>query len=161
MDEVIVVENYVDAQCIRHVHLMSNSRDALLFAQREGGGEIKQGTGVHYYRAKYHYRGILDFHCEGWVKFRRLVVWSLEGSAFVRDGICQAEAEFERIFRFKPKFVFMRKLPRGAEHCQDAGQMILLEAEWMLERCVAVGGRRFDCVREENAHSAQREEIYK
>ncbi|MCI0551481.1 MAG: hypothetical protein L0287_11035, partial [Anaerolineae bacterium] len=118
-EDVIVVENYVDRQCIRHMHLISNSQDSLLPAQREGGGEIKQGTGIYYYRAEYPYRGVLDIHCEGWSKFRRLVVWSFEGYASVRDAIRDASNYFWRAFRFEPGYCFFRRLPAGVEFGQD------------------------------------------
>jgi len=142
MGEVIVVESYVDAQCIRHVHLMSNNPSWLRSAQREGGGEILQGAGVWYYRAEYPYRGILNFHCEGWVKFRRLVVWNLDGYGSVRDAISDAFIYFWRYTKFQPGYCFFSKLPAGVEFAQEYEGLVLLEADWMLEKCVAVGGRR-------------------
>jgi hypothetical protein len=157
-NDIITIENYVDEQCMRHVHLMSNLRQSLLSAQREGGGEIKQGTGIHYYRAEYPYRGILDIHCEGWLKFRRLVVWHLDGCGSVREAIQQAFIYFWVTFKFQPGYAFMKKLPKSIEHAApialwalppngkntnlgEEGELILLEVDWMLERCVAVGGR--------------------
>lgn len=58
------------------------------------------------------------------------------------DGARQAAEAFERCFGFAPKYLFVKRLPKGAENCMDVQGMILLEAEWMLERSVAVGGRR-------------------
>ncbi len=58
MDDVIIVENYVDSQCIRHLHLMSNffiNRPAVSLER----GELRQETGVWHYRAMYPYRGVL------------------------------------------------------------------------------------------------------
>ncbi len=69
-------------------------------------------------------------------------VGSFAGCGSVRDAICQAEGHFLAAFHFRPAFVFMKKLPAGVEHAQDFDGLILLEAEWMLDRCVAVGGRQ-------------------
>lgn len=65
----------------------------------------------------------------------------------VRQALHEAAREFERSFGGRPMYGFIRKLPRGAEHGMEVplgdgiGDLMLLEAEWMLERCVAVGGR--------------------
>lgn len=163
MNDVIVVENRVDEQCMRVIHLMSNNElcadavkryDAPVGAQ----AEVKQEAGVWHLRAAWPYRGILDIQPEGWPKFRRLIVWSLDGCVSVREAISQAIVAFWLVFKFRPGFVFMRKLPSGVEnaaplslsatsphleeHKMGGGdELILLEADWMLERCVAVGGR--------------------
>ena len=105
------------------------------------GGALKQEAGAWHYRAVYPYRGILDIACvNGGENFRRLVVWSLEGCGSVRAAISQAESYFWTTFKFRPGYVFIRRLPAAAEGIQDVEGMILLEADWMLERCVAVGG---------------------
>src|SRR5262245_13979261 len=105
LNDVIVVENYVDHQCMRHLHLMSNKRESLLFAQRMGGGEIKQGTGIHYYVAKYPYRGELDVACvDGGNNYRRLVVWNLDGYTSIRRAIHDAFIYFWRHTRFQPGY---------------------------------------------------------
>jgi len=148
VDEIIELENFVDAQCVRRIHLMSNmefGNEAILrryYAPVDVVVMKQKEAGVWHYRAEYPFRGVLDIHASEWVKFRRFVAWNLEGCASVRDAIKQASGEFERLFHFKPKFVFMNKLPHGVEMFQDVDGMMLLEAEWMLERCVAVGGRR-------------------
>lgn len=143
MNDVIVIENYVDSHCMRHLHLMSNFFIDRPSASQEGG-TLKQEAGAWHYRAIYPYRGILDIACvENEKKFRRLVVWSLSGCESVRQAISQAESYFWATFRFRPGYVFMRRLPTAVDigHAPELlGGMILLEADWMLERCVAVGG---------------------
>ena len=144
MSDVMVIDNYVDAQCRRHLHLMSNYFIDRPSASAEGG-VLKQEAGAWHYRAVYPYRGILDVACvENEKKFRRLVVWSLEGCKSVRDAISQAECYFWTTFKFRPGYVFMRRLPAAvdAASAPDVEGMILLEADWMLEKCVAVGGSR-------------------
>jgi len=104
---------------------------------------LRQEAGVWHYRAEYPYRGILDVKAaciDG--KFRRLMVWSLVGCGSVREALCQAEVHFWAMFCFRPAYAFMRRLPGGVENGQDFEGLILLEAEWMLEKCVAVGGRQ-------------------
>lgn len=147
---VIVVEDRLDGQCVRHVHVMANAPAPLPAASpqmapdgRNLGGEWVKEAGVWHLRAVYPYRGVWEVdaaRAEG--KFRRLVVWSLEGCASVKVALHDAAHEFERLFGGRAQFGFMRRLPRGAEHGMDVGDLTLFEAEWMLERCVAVGGRR-------------------
>lgn len=74
-------------------------------------------------------------------KYRRLVAWSLEGCDSVRGAIRGAAHDFKQIFKFAPKYVFVKQLPKGTENCMDVDGMILLQVEWMLERSIAVGGR--------------------
>jgi len=151
MDDVIVVEDRVDGQCVRHVHLMSNAPTPLsantltsphLSLAGVNGGRWEREAGVWHLRMEYPYRGVLDFDCEGWEKFRRLVVWNLDGCGSVREAISQAEELFWMTFKFRPGYAFVRKLARGAENGMDLDGLVLVEAEWMLERCVAVGGKR-------------------
>ncbi len=142
MNDLIVVENYVDSQCVRHLHLMSNffiNRPTACSEQ----GVLKQEAGVWHYWATYPYCGVLDIACVGnEKKFRRLVVWSLDGYGSVREALGQAQAYFWTLFKFRPGYAFMRKLPAAAENAQDVDGMVLLEANWMLEKSVAVGGRQ-------------------
>lgn len=84
-------------------------------------------------------------------KFRRLVVCPLEGRVSVRAALQEAAREFERLFGGRPQFGFMRKMPKSAisdpllegSGVVDVGDLMLLEAEWMVERCVAVGCKSF------------------
>lgn len=160
--ELIVVEDRVDMQCMRHVHWMSNSPTPLSSSTTtsphlpltgiNGGSDVQwvQEAGAWHLRAVVPFRGVLDVHAEGWVKMRRLVAWSLVdggqwtvdgGRLSVREGLREAWRLYVRLFGGEPRFAFMRRLPRGVENCVEVGGMVLLEAEWMLERCVAVGGR--------------------
>jgi len=139
--DAIVIEDYVDRQCIWHIHLMSNARLPDLHPLY-GLGNSMQEIGVWHWRTEIPYRGVMDFHCEGWKKFRRLVVWSLEGHGSVREAISQSYTYFFVLFNFRPGFIFINKLPKGAENCQLVEGMFLTETEWMPGRCVAVGGKR-------------------
>lgn len=140
MDTLIVVENYVDSYCIKHLHLMSNFFIDRPTASAEGG-VLKQEAGVWHYRACYPYRGVLDIACVSTPKkFRRLVVWSMEGCGSVREAIAQAASYFWAVFKFQPGYAFIRKMPRTVESGEWLDEIVLLESDWMLNRCVAVGG---------------------
>lgn len=142
--DVIVVEDRVDMQCVRHIHLMSNTMiadEALwMYGVDFVNWKAALETGVWNYRAVQPYRGVIDIPAackEG--KVRRLVVWNLEGCLSVTMALYDAAHEYERLFGGRAEFGFMKKLPKAAEHGMELGDLILLEAEWMLERCVAVG----------------------
>lgn len=146
---VVVVEDRLDGQCVRHVHLMSNEaigREALRaygILPTTALIEVGQSAGSHFLRASGAFRGVWEVNAacrEG--KFRRLVVWNLEGCASVKAALYEAAQEFERLFAGRAQFGFMNRLPKGAEHGMDVGDLTLFESEWMLERAVAVGGRR-------------------
>ncbi|MCI0551303.1 MAG: hypothetical protein L0287_10130 [Anaerolineae bacterium] len=152
---------------MRLIHLMANRELDISALQKYGppaGGLVintKFQTGTWHLWATWPYRGRLDIAAciSSEKKFRRLVVWSIDGYGSARDAIRDASNYFWRAFRFEPGYCFFRRLPAGVEFGQDfpspqprlqgasqspngRGRMILLAAEWMLERCVAVGGRR-------------------
>jgi len=144
LSEIIVLENYVDEQCVRHVHLMSNApiEEAvrLRYANAEVGAMVRE-IGTYHFRAEFPYRGMLDIACVRSAKqFRRFVVWNLDGCGSVREAISQAETFYWTHFKHRPGYAFMRKLPNGTPDFWEENDLILLEAEWMLEKCVAVGG---------------------
>lgn len=139
-DGVIVVEDRVDMQCMRHVHWMSNTPIPIP-SPNWGEGSVSQEMGVWHLRAVVPFRGVLDIETGGGVKFRRFVAWSLDGCGSVREALGQARAEYVLLFGGSPQFGFMRSLPRGVEWFTEFDGLLLLDAEWMLEKCVAVGGR--------------------
>lgn len=160
MAEVIVVEDRLDVQCVRHLHLMANEvigRNVLRpYGIPATTAKIERGevAGSHFVRAEWMYHGVWDVNAacaEG--KFRRLVVWNLEGYEHVREAVNHAAIYFHALFGGVPQFGFLRKLPKGIENGREVAltlpspegrgaSVMLLEAEWMLERSVAVGGRR-------------------
>ena len=144
MEEVIVLENYVDDQCVRHVHLMSNTPfvPAEHFPQIEehdlGEGSMTYELGVYHFRAKYPYHGFLEIKSDYWPKSKTMVVWSLKGCITVKVSLFDAAEEYEQLFRRRPLYAFMQKLPKGVENGVNVGDLILFQCEWMLNRCVAV-----------------------
>ena len=141
--DMIVIDDYVDIRCIRHVHVMSNREfaGAQVPFPLERGAVTREG-GVWHYRAEYPYRGALNVACvDGGRNFRRLVVWSLDGYGSVQAALDDAMVEFSRLFQGVPGYAFMRRLPRNVENGHEAGLMMLFEAEWMLQLSIAVGGK--------------------
>lgn len=141
MDEVIVIEDRVDVQCVRHVHLMSNIElpcNRIPFPRERGF--MTREAGVWHYRAEYPYRGALDVACiNNGTNYRRLVVWSLDGYDLIKPALHDAWHEYLRLFHGAPQFAFVRQLPAVVQNGYEVGGMTLIEAEWMLEKAVAVG----------------------
>jgi hypothetical protein len=144
---LIVVENFVDLQCRRHVHLMSNQEHGLEILRPYGAqtGVVTKETGAWHYRSSFPWRGPLDIACVGSrMRFRRLVVWNLEGCGSVRNAIAQAAEYFFCCAHFRPGYAFILRMPAGVENGVEVGEGLqIFEAEWMLERSIAVGGRDF------------------
>lgn len=148
MNDIIEVENIVDRSCIRVIHLMANRELDISALQKYGPPgsltiDTKFQTGTWHLWAKWPYRGRLDIVAavSDQKKFRRLVVWSLDGYGSMRDAIHDAFIYFWRYTKFQPGYCFFSKLPSGVKLGDVFEGMELLEADWMLEKAVAVGGR--------------------
>ena len=100
---------------------------------------------IFYGEATWPVREAVDFHCEGWPKFRRLVVWNLEKCISVTAALHDAADEFERLFGGRASFAFMKKLPKQVENGVEVGDLSLFQSEWMIEHCIALGGRNVGC----------------
>ena len=104
--------------------------------------EVTKEAGVYHLRGNWRFRGVIDFQLEGWPKFRRMVVWSIDGYQNVKETIAEAEDWFNRWFGFWPERVYMRALPKEVENGQQWGLLHLFDCDWVPGRCVALGGRR-------------------
>lgn len=141
MAEMIIVEDVVTEDCVRKLHVMSNSpinmslpRDATVRETVEGG--------AHHLRAELPFTGMLDIWPREWPKPRRFYVWRLLDGQRVSEAVRTAAEVFEQATGFAPKFAFVRTLPEKAEWGQDVHGCLLFAAEWLPMNCVAVGGRR-------------------
>lgn len=85
------------------------------------------------------YRGFAEVKAEEWPQAKRMVVWSFEGCKSVTDALGQAAQYFEEKMGECPRFGFVRKMP-GEDAFRDVGPLMVMEAEWMVEGAVAVGG---------------------
>jgi len=116
MDEVIEIENYIDANCVRHLHLMSNVEfgpDDLSLPDGVPHTVTKE-AGVYHLRASWKAREAFAGTMRGSDRWERLVVlWHIDGkiSTCARD----AAHEFMRVFGRVPDFAAVCKIPRAAE----------------------------------------------
>ena len=141
MEEVITVEDVVSEDCVRRLHVMSNA-PILMRLPDCAQIEQKQEAGVYHLRAEWMFWGMLDIQPQEWPRPRRLLVWGLKEGERVSEMIQAVGEMWEKATGFAPKFAWVRRLPKGTEFGQDVFGMILLEAAWMMENAVAVGGRR-------------------
>lgn len=139
MEEVIVVEDVVSKDCVRRLHLMSNAPIEMSLPA-EATVEQTQEAGVYHLRAEWPFQGALSIEAEGWPKAKRMVAWSFEGCINVTEALMHASVFYEQAFGCKPQYGFLRRLPNGVENGRETGPLLVFEAEWMLEKCAAVGG---------------------
>lgn len=138
---MIIVEDVVTEDCIRQLHVMSNSPITMTFPWDATVKETVEG-GAHHLRAELPFTGMLDIWPRGWPKPRRFLVWRLYDDERVSDAILNASSMFYHATGFPPKFAFVRTLPETAKWGQDVHGNLLFEATWLPRNCVAVGGRR-------------------
>lgn len=144
MNDVIELENFLDDDGFRIVHLMSNmalDSDALKAydAPADAMFEAKKEAGVYHLRAKWLICGPLVINAEGWPVPKRFVVWHLSLADSVKIALYEANKKYEDVFLERAEYAFIRKLPRGIENGIEVGNLTLFEAEWMVRKCVAVG----------------------
>lgn len=143
MSDVIIIENSLKEDGLRRVHLMSNQELPTIFPQFGEGQVTKKDDVYHFYR-EWFMRGAMEIQCEGWPKYRRMVLWHLNGYRFVKDAMFEAYREFTRVFDARPEYAFLWKLPGNVSNGDELAKMIILEAEWVPKKCIALGGARYD-----------------
>lgn len=99
---------------------------------------------LFYGEVTYPLRGALELCCEGWIKPKRFGVWRLmKDDGFSVSQIIEWMANwyFVQTHR-KPSYAFLKKLPKEAVSGQllADSDVMLMEAEWALDKCVMVGG---------------------
>lgn len=147
LSELIVVEDRVDENCVRHVHLMANAPVGENWLDLFGAPEGTRGrqtleTGAHHLRADWPHKGPLEIKAEAWPQAKRTVAWSLAGCENAREAMRQAALAFTEFYSTWPEMAFLRNMPKGAEFGQavDLGEFELLvfEAQWAPGKCVVV-----------------------
>lgn len=73
-------------------------------------------------------------------KFRRLMFVHYSFASRVSDCIALARTEYFARTHFSPKFAFVQSVPAGKDG-ELVHDCVVLSAEWMPARCVAIGGR--------------------
>ena len=138
MSELIVLENVVDQDGWRRLHVMANAPIDLA-VPADAQVERTVEAGVHHLFVREPVQGVVDIYFEGLpMGFRRMVLWNLHGYSNAREAILDAAREFERLFGSQPVYGFMKRLPSGVENGQEIGALFLFEAEWVPRKCVAV-----------------------
>jgi hypothetical protein len=143
MDELIELENTVSADGMRVLHLISNLEISLddlksYDLPADANVEIKKEVGAFHVRASYPIHGLLRMESDGWPAAKHLVVWHFSLCESISKAIHKAAERYLELFGDVPQYAFIRRLPRGIDNGTQVGDVVLLEAEWMISKCVAV-----------------------
>lgn len=142
MDEVIEVENYLDDQFVRHVHLMSNSQDFEVSLPAGVTPTVTKEAGVYHLRAEWSAREAFAGTMRGKDRIeRQIVLWAFNGER-VSQCIRDAAAEFGRVFSRRPRFAAVRSYPESmgldVDVEIDGGTVALIECADVLTGFVMV-----------------------
>lgn len=123
MAEIIEIENYIDAQWVRHLHLMSNEpiveddiENPAWFVLE--GVEVHKTfeAGVHHLRAEWEAREAFAGTMYGSDRHeRQIVLWAMKPGERVSVSVQEAAVLFRRTFARNPKFAAVKVYPSGAE----------------------------------------------
>lgn len=113
MDDVIEVENYIDGQWMRHVHLMSNDENAEVDLPVYASPVITKEGGVWHVRASWAAREAFAGTLRGDDRIeRQIVLWAFSGQ---RVSVCIRDAarEFWKVFCRQPDFAAVHEYPEA------------------------------------------------
>lgn len=111
MGEVIEVENYIDGQWMRHVHLLSNDENAEINLPVHASPVITKEAGVWHVRASWAAREAFAGTMRGGDRReRQIVLWAFQGER-VSVSIRNAAREFWRVFCRQPDFAAIYEYP--------------------------------------------------
>lgn len=113
MGEVIAVEDYIDDQFVRRVHLMSNT-DGFEYPLPEGvEAKVTKEAGIYHLRAEWAVREAFAGVMIGSDRFdHHVVLWSFDGER-VSKCIRDAAREFGRVFSRQAQFAAVRSYPES------------------------------------------------
>lgn len=150
MDEIIEIENYVDAKGMRYLHLMSNVEidieeldDPWTIPDGVDAKSIRE-AGVFHLRAAWRARQAFAGTMRGSDRReRQMVLWVIERGDRISACVQDATVRFRKAFGRNPNFAAVRKVPKGVEDdCEIAiggGQSVaLVECADVPERFVMV-----------------------
>lgn len=66
--------------------------------------------------------------------------YMVKHAASVREGAALASQAFEEAYGLRPDYVLVRQVPKGARDLMEMGNQILVQADWVPEQAVVVGG---------------------
>lgn len=111
MDGVIEIDNYIDSQWIRHVHLMSNDEKFDIDLPEYARPTITKEAGVVHMRASWAAREAFAGTLRGGDRIERhIVLWAFQGER-VSVSIRKAAHEFWKVFGRQPDFAAMNSYP--------------------------------------------------
>ncbi len=144
MDELIVLEDVLNPDGMRRLHLMSNVPiDAEQVRERFGGEwepTLSREGGVYYLQASWRHSGVMLMACEGWPKPKPMALLPLVKGKRISETVTEAAIMFLGQFGEWPEYAFVRKLPTGIEGGREVDGMLVFEADWMPEFYAGVCG---------------------
>ena len=155
MDNLIVLENGVRDDGIRFMQVMSGERiDADAFTRVEipeasrasavVSVKADKGTGMFYLSAEWHVRDVVNYrHPIDGAWEREVFLYRLSKGERVSVEAWEAARLYHAEFGKFPEYAWIRKLPKFPKDMEDPewldGGLLLLQADWVHERCIAVG----------------------
>ncbi len=123
MDEIIEIENYVDAQGMRHMHLMSNDEitaddfeNPAWFIPDGVDIRVSKEAGVHHLRATWRARQAFAGVMRGSDRHeRQMALWALDKGGHISVGVQEATVLFRKAFGRSPNFAAVRTYPREVD----------------------------------------------
>jgi hypothetical protein len=141
-DEVIILENIINADGLRRVHLMSNIQFELSQIKEQFGGEwepvVTREVGVYHLRGEWKHEGMTLMSCEGWPQPKRMALLPLQPGVRISETITKAAFVFLADAQLWPGYGFVRRLPKGIHNGVEVDGILVFESEWMPEKFVAV-----------------------
>lgn len=120
MDEIIEIENYVDAKGMRYLHLMSNAE--IDIEELDDPWMIPDGVntkstheaGVFHLRATWQAKQAFAGTMRGSDRReRQMVLWVIEQGDRVSACVRDATVQFRKAFGRNPNFAALRAIPKG------------------------------------------------
>lgn len=124
MREIIEVENYIDADWVRHLHLMSSVEiDEAEVRSKYGVGDAKLTVnceaGVHHLHGEWKARGLFAGTYRDFPREMPIVLWAMDKGEQVRLAIAAAAFEYLQKVGRLPRFAGVQALPKGVEEGVD------------------------------------------
>jgi len=150
MDEIIEVENYVDAHGTRFLHLMSNSEISVgdleppWIVPADVNAKLTREAGAFHLRAEWLAREAFAGLMRGSDRReRQMVLWAMKKGDRISTSVVDAAVEFRKAFARNPSYAAVRVFPTGVEDdCEieiGGGRLVaLVECADVPERFVMV-----------------------
>jgi len=123
MDEIIEIENYVDANGMRAMHLMSNGEinaddfeNTAWFIPDGVDVRVVKEAGAYHLRATWRARQAFAGVMRGSNRHeRQMALWALEKGDRISSGVHEATVLFRKAFGRSPNFAAVRAFPKEVD----------------------------------------------